>query len=57
MWGRGVVVVLGEGAKETPHNFLMLEVDESELTPEYKKFLEEWANALNISVGFCWRES
>jgi hypothetical protein len=28
----------------------MLEVDDSELTPEYNAFLEEWATRLNVSV-------
>jgi hypothetical protein len=29
---------------------VLLKVDESELTMEYKAFLEEWAKQLNVSV-------
>ena len=28
----------------------MIELDDSELTPEYKAFLQEWAEALNVSL-------
>jgi len=28
----------------------MLGVDDSDFTPEYKAFLQEWAEALNVSV-------
>jgi hypothetical protein len=28
----------------------VIEVDDSELTPEYKAFLQKWAEALNVSV-------
>jgi len=28
----------------------MIEVDDSELTPEYRAFLHKWANAVHVSV-------
>lgn len=35
----------------TPRYFdLMLAVDDSELPPEYRVFLQEWAEALGVSV-------
>jgi hypothetical protein len=38
-------------ASVTPFVFIsMIEVDDSELTPEYKQFLQEWAEALSVSV-------
>src|SRR5262245_18816647 len=47
----GVMVDLGEGAKrDAPHYLLMLEVDDSDFTPDHVEFLHDWANNLGISV-------
>ena len=36
---------------DAPHiTFKMLAVDDSDVTPEYRMFLQEWAQALNVSV-------
>ncbi len=43
---------LGEGGPRgrPTHYFQMLAVDDSDFTPEYRVFLQEWAEALNVSV-------
>ena len=37
------------GPRDAPLS-IMLEVDDSQLTPEQKAFLEEWAKRLNVTV-------
>ena len=42
--------LLRENGVEQPIVRPMLEVDDSELTPEYKAYLQEWASELSVSV-------
>jgi hypothetical protein len=50
--GQGASGGLGEGAKGRPTFFLfaMLEIDESDFTQDHYDFLQEWADALGITV-------
>lgn len=43
------VAFLGEGAGDAPL-FTMLEIDESDFTPDHYDFMQEWADALGIPV-------
>lgn len=47
--GRCCVEVGGQTV--TPLLYAMMEVDDSELTPEDHEFLKEWATALRVTVA------
>lgn len=42
---------LGGGLKgDAPHSSVMLEVDDSEFTPDHMEFLKEWAGYLAVPI-------
>ena len=50
--GAGASLVgLGEGAKgDVPFSSAMLELDDSDFTPDHREYLQEWANNLGVPL-------